>query len=145
MVFCILLFLITSSFGICPLLMMEVVTSCLKRHPKSSLQQSSQLLRYFLREFVTSSPTQTRTGTWNISAGCMPYFLLLQMHSAGMPISNYHAACSAGAVYGTPTFLSRTMTGCVALCCLRATDGKVSDIFGVWEVVLPDKIVVTEE
>ncbi|KDN68470.1 hypothetical protein CSUB01_05639 [Colletotrichum sublineola] len=67
------------------------------------------------------------------------------MHSAGMPISNYHAACSAGAVYGTPTFLSRTMTGCVALCCLRATDGKVSDIFGVWEVVLPDKIVVTEE
>ncbi|KAK2009830.1 hypothetical protein LZ32DRAFT_608127 [Colletotrichum eremochloae] len=62
-----------------------------------------------------------------------------------MPISNYHAACSAGAVYGTLTFLSRTMTGCVALCRLRATDGKVSDIFGVWEVVLPDKIVVTEE
>ncbi|KAK1986818.1 hypothetical protein LZ30DRAFT_746218 [Colletotrichum cereale] len=62
-----------------------------------------------------------------------------------MPISNYHAACSAGAVYGTLAFLSRAMTGCVALLRLQTTDGKVSDIFGVWEVVLPDKIVVTEE
>ncbi|KAK2050756.1 hypothetical protein LZ31DRAFT_4973 [Colletotrichum somersetense] len=63
----------------------------------------------------------------------------------GMPISNYHAACSTGAVYGTLTFLSRSMTGCVALVRIRTADGKVSDIFGVWEAVLPDKIIVTEE
>ncbi|EFQ24969.1 uncharacterized protein GLRG_00113 [Colletotrichum graminicola M1.001] len=62
-----------------------------------------------------------------------------------MPISNYHTACSAGAVYGTLTFLSRAMTGCVALFRLHTTDGKVSDIFGVWEAVLPDEIIVTEE
>lgn len=63
----------------------------------------------------------------------------------GMPISNYHAACSAGAVFGTLTFLARAMTGCVAMVELVQHDGTVSNVFGVWEAVLPDTIIVTEE
>lgn len=61
-----------------------------------------------------------------------------------MPISNYHAACSAGAVYGTLTFLARTITGIMAVC--RTSSGKTyKDIFGVWELVQPETIQMPRE
>lgn len=63
----------------------------------------------------------------------------------GKPISNYHAACAAGAVYGTLNFLSRAITGCIALVRIPSADGSVSDIFGVWKMVQPEPIVMTPD
>ena len=62
-----------------------------------------------------------------------------------MPISNFHAACSAGAVFGTLTWIARAMTGIVAMIQVTRDDGRHSNVFGVYELVQPDPIVVTEE
>lgn len=64
---------------------------------------------------------------------------------AGKPVSNSHAACSAGAVYGALSFLSRAITGCIALVRIPSADGSVSDIFGVWKMVQPEPIVMTPD
>lgn len=63
----------------------------------------------------------------------------------GVPISNYHAACSAGATFGAIAWLARAMTGCITLVQLQTYDGRTSNVFGVWEWVTPDPIVVTVE
>jgi hypothetical protein len=63
----------------------------------------------------------------------------------GMPISNYHAACSAGAVFGTIAWLGRAMTGLVAMVQITTDGGRASNVFGVWEVVNPDPVLVTAE
>ena len=62
----------------------------------------------------------------------------------GMPISNKSAACSAGAAFGAITFISRAITGCIAM--IRITSAtKVSDIFGVYEVIVPEPMYVTQD
>lgn len=71
--------------------------------------------------------------------------MLARTIPAGKPISNYHAACSAGAVYGALSFLSRAITGCIALVRISRADGSVSDIFGAWKMVQPEPIVVTPD
>jgi len=63
--------------------------------------------------------------------------------TSGMEISKYSAACSAGAVFGTLTFLSRAVTGIITYGSSLA--GKNSDLFGVYEVTLSDPIPVTED
>jgi hypothetical protein len=63
----------------------------------------------------------------------------------GMPISNYHAACSAGAVFGLLTWLSRVMTGIPAMIQITTEYGKVSNVFGIVESMTPDPIIVTKE
>lgn len=62
-----------------------------------------------------------------------------------MPISNFPAACSAGAVFGTLTFLSRAMTGGIAMVHLTTAEGAISTIFGVWEFIVPEPIVMSQE
>lgn len=62
----------------------------------------------------------------------------------GMPISNYHAACSAGAVFGTLTFLARAITGIIVFI-NRPLSGKARTIFGVYEWIQPDPLILTEE
>ncbi|KAK2064246.1 hypothetical protein LY76DRAFT_641839 [Colletotrichum caudatum] len=157
MVFRVLLFLITSSFGICPLLVTEVGNILLEETPKELVVAAVVAAVPLFFEGVRDIKPKP-DGDGNVDYFRWMYAIFLVATDAlggyvfarmaanqGMPISNYHAACSAGAVYGTLTFLSRSMTGCVALVRLRTDDGKVSDIFGVWEAVLPDKIIVTEE
>ncbi|GKT46641.1 uncharacterized protein ColSpa_06822 [Colletotrichum spaethianum] len=157
MVFRVLLFLITSSFGICPLLMTEVGNILLKDTPKELVVAAVvAAVPLFFEAVRDIKPKPDEEGEVNyfrwawavflIATDALGGYVFARMASnQGMPISNYHAACSAGAVYGTLTFLARAMTGCVALVRHQTNDGKVSDIFGVWEVVLPDRIVVSEE
>lgn len=61
-----------------------------------------------------------------------------------MPISNYSAACSAGAVYAIITFLSRTMTACVT-CVQTSRNGVTRNVFGRYEWYQPEPVVITEE
>ncbi|KZL70674.1 hypothetical protein CT0861_05923 [Colletotrichum tofieldiae] len=157
MVFRVLLILITSSFGICPLLMTEVGNILLKDTPKEFVVAAVvAAVPLFFEAVRDIRPKPDNEGDVNYYRWVYAIFLIAtdalggyvfarMAANQGMPISNYRAACSAGAVYGTLTFLSRAMTGCVALVRHQTNDGKVSDIFGVWEVVLPDKIIVTEE
>lgn len=81
-----------------------------------------------------------------IAADALGGYVFARMaENQGMPISNYHAACSAGAVFGTLTWISRAMTGIVAMVQVTLADGRRSNVFGVYELVDPDPIVVTEE
>lgn len=73
------------------------------------------------------------------------YIFARMAANQGMPISNYHAACSAGAVFGTLTWLARAMTGVVAMIQITRRDGTISNVFGVYEQVQPDPVIVTEE
>ncbi|KAK1599103.1 uncharacterized protein LY79DRAFT_536974 [Colletotrichum navitas] len=157
MVFRVLLFLITSSFGICPLLMTEVGNILLEETPKELVVAAVvAAVPLFFEAVRDIKPKPDGDGgvdyfrwvnaIFLVATDALGGYVFARMAAnQGIPISNYHAACSAGAVYGTLTFLSRAMTGCVALFRFHTTDGKVSDIFGVWEAVLPDKIIVTEE
>lgn len=64
---------------------------------------------------------------------------------SGVPISNFPAACSAGAVFGTLTFLSRAMTGCIAMIHFTTAKGSTSTIFGVWEFIVPEPVIMSRE
>ncbi|KAF2257681.1 hypothetical protein CC78DRAFT_201789 [Lojkania enalia] len=50
----------------------------------------------------------------------------------GMPISNYHAACSAGAVFGTLTWLARVCTA-LCLCYQRQHGDYFYTVFGTYK------------
>lgn len=73
-----------------------------------------------------------------------PSLLAILISVPGMPISNYSAACSAGAVFGTLTFLSRMITGLIA-CIKVSTSDKVITIFGTYEYIEPDPIILSDE
>jgi hypothetical protein len=62
----------------------------------------------------------------------------------GIPISNYRAACSAGAVFGTLAFLARAITGIIVLIQLTRPD-HITTIFGRFELVTPEPIILSEE
>ncbi|KAL0932872.1 uncharacterized protein CTRU02_211835 [Colletotrichum truncatum] len=151
-----LLFLITSSIGICPLLVTEVGNIVLGETPKelviAGVVAAFPLFFESIRDIKPKPDDDGRINYYRwvyavflIGTDALGGYVFARMASnQGMPVSNYKAACSAGAVYGTLTFVSRAITGCVAMI-QNKSEGIVSDIFGVWEVVLPDKIVVTEE
>ncbi|KAI0175438.1 hypothetical protein BJ166DRAFT_174748 [Pestalotiopsis sp. NC0098] len=81
-----------------------------------------------------------------IAADALGGYVFARMaENQGMPISNYHAACSAGALFGTLTWISRAMTGLVAMIQVTLDDGSCSNVFGVYKPVASDPIVVTEE
>lgn len=64
--------------------------------------------------------------------------------TTGMPISNYSAACSAGAVYAIITFLARAITACIT--CVQTTNhGITRNVFGRYEWYQPEPVVLTEE
>ena len=62
----------------------------------------------------------------------------------GIVISNYHAACSAGAVFGTITFLARLITACITLLHKESSTGIIT-VFGTYELVQPEPITLSEE
>jgi hypothetical protein len=62
----------------------------------------------------------------------------------GFHISNYPAACSAGAVFGTLTFLSRAITGSI-VCIRYADNGKVKTVFGTYELIEPEPLILSEQ
>lgn len=61
-----------------------------------------------------------------------------------MPISNYSAACSAGAVFAIITFLSRSITACVT-CVQTSNHGVTRNVFGRYEWYQPEPVVLTDE
>ncbi len=61
-----------------------------------------------------------------------------------MPISNYRAACSAGAVFGTLTFLARAITGIIA-CIQVIRPDHITTVFGRYELIIPEPIILSEE
>jgi hypothetical protein len=60
-----------------------------------------------------------------------------------MPISNYHAACSAGAVCGTLTWLARVFTA-LCLCYQRQHGDYLYTVFGTYKK-LDIEVTVTHE
>lgn len=70
------------------------------------------------------------------------YFILI--HPQGMIISNYSGASSAGAVFGTLSFLSRAITGCINLIHKKGP-GRVTNVFGVYELVQPEPVAISEQ
>jgi hypothetical protein len=62
----------------------------------------------------------------------------------GIVISNYHAACSAGAVFGTITFLARIITACITLLHSESSTG-IATVFGTYELVQPEPITLSEK
>jgi hypothetical protein len=62
----------------------------------------------------------------------------------GMPISNYHAACSAGAVFGTLTWLARVCTA-LCLCYQRQHGDYLYTVFGTYKKVDIEVTVTHEE
>jgi hypothetical protein len=62
----------------------------------------------------------------------------------GMPISNYHAACSAGAVFGTLTWLARACTA-LCLCYQRQHGDYFYTVFGTYKMVDVEVTVTHEE
>ncbi|KAK2735693.1 hypothetical protein CKAH01_18946 [Colletotrichum kahawae] len=155
-VFTVLLFLIASSFGICPLLVTEVGNIALGSTPKelviSAVVAAFPLVFETIRDLWPKPDEEGKVDyfrwKWSIflvgSNALGGYVFARMAANQGMPISNYHAACSAGAVYGTLTFLARTITGIMAVC--RTSSGKTyKDIFGVWELVQPETIQMPRE
>jgi hypothetical protein len=63
----------------------------------------------------------------------------------GIVISNYHAACSAGAVFGTITSLARLITACITLLHTESSTGMIITVFGAYEFVQPEPIKLSEE
>ncbi|KAF9869761.1 hypothetical protein CkaCkLH20_12804 [Colletotrichum karsti] len=160
MVFGMLLFLITSSFGICPLLATEVGNIVLGETPKEFVVAAVvAAVPLFFETVRDIKPKPDADGEvdyfrWLWAIFLIPfnalggYVFARMATNQGMPISNYSAACSAGAVYGTLTFLARAITGIVAVIRIPVDDGghgAVEDIFGRWEVMIPNRIVVTNE
>ncbi|KAH8201446.1 hypothetical protein TruAng_004370 [Truncatella angustata] len=130
-VFQILLMLLTSSFGVCALLVTEIGNIVL-----GEILDQEGKPEYFRWVFAI----------FLIGTDALGGYVFARMASnQGMPISNYRAACSAGAVFGTLAWLARAMTGIVAMVNITTEDGKVSNVFGVYELVTPDPVLVTED
>ncbi|KAK6083013.1 hypothetical protein SCUP515_02247 [Seiridium cupressi] len=156
LVFQILLMLLTSSFGVCALLVTEIGNIVLGETPKQLVIAAVVAAVPLIPEMVRNiQPIPDQDGNsqyyrwvyaiFLIASDALGGYVFARMAlNQGMPISNYQAACSAGAVFGTLTWLSRAMTGVVAMIQIPE-DGKVSNVFGVYEVVTPDPIIVTEE
>jgi hypothetical protein len=62
----------------------------------------------------------------------------------GMPISNYHAACSAGAIFGTITWLARVFTA-LCLCYQHQHGDYFYTVFGTYKKVDVEVTVTHEE
>ncbi|PQE17508.1 hypothetical protein CJF30_00009499 [Rutstroemia sp. NJR-2017a BBW] len=67
-----------------------------------------------------------------------------QVLGESIPISNYRAACSAGAVFGSLTFLARGITGIIVSLQLTRPD-HITTIFGRFELITPEPIILSEE
>lgn len=61
-----------------------------------------------------------------------------------MPISNYHAACSAGAVFGTLTWIARVCTA-LCLCYQRQQGDYFYTVFGTYKTADVEVTVTHEE
>ncbi|KAF7523780.1 hypothetical protein G7054_g11647 [Neopestalotiopsis clavispora] len=157
LVFRILLMLLTSSFGVCALLVTEVGNIVLGDTPKQLVIAAVVAAVPLIFEMIRNiQPVQDQDGKteyyrWVYAIFLIPadalggYVFARVAANQGMPISNYHAACSAGAVFGTLTWLSRALTGIVAMLQSSRDDGRHSNVFGVYELMQPDPIIVTEE
>ncbi|KAK4160246.1 hypothetical protein QBC43DRAFT_245785 [Cladorrhinum sp. PSN259] len=156
LVFAVLIFLLSSSFGICPLLVTEIGNLTLGETPKelviAGVVAAVPLFFETIRDIQPKPDDQGETNYFRwvfaimlIASDPLGGYVFARMASnQGMPISNYSAACSAGAVFGTITFISRAVTGCIAM--IRFTSpNRVSDIFGVYEVVVPEPVYMTQE
>ncbi|KAH8723113.1 hypothetical protein GQ44DRAFT_828519 [Phaeosphaeriaceae sp. PMI808] len=121
-----MLMLIFSSFGISLVVTVEISNSAYGRVPKELLIAAVVAAVPFLFEAARTLEPKPSTGQ-DDDEGPHPYLAIFLIASdplggyvfarmasnQGMPISNYHAACSAGAVFGTLTWLARVFT---ALC-----------------------------
>ncbi|KAH6645153.1 hypothetical protein BKA67DRAFT_542130 [Truncatella angustata] len=156
-VFQILLMLLTSSFGVCALLVTEIGNIVLGETPRELVIAAVVAAVPFIFEMVRNiQPVLDQEGKpeyfrwvfaiFLIGTDALGGYVFARMASnQGMPISNYRAACSAGAVFGTLAWLARAMTGIVAMVNITTEDGKVSNVFGVYELVTPDPVLVTED
>lgn len=64
------------------------------------------------------------------------------MPAQGTP-SSHSGASSAGAVFGTLSFLARAITGCRA--CIQETEpGKIINVFGAYDLVQPETFLMLE-
>ncbi|KAK1749334.1 hypothetical protein QBC47DRAFT_395951 [Echria macrotheca] len=156
LVFTFLIFLLSSSFGICALLVTEMGNLTLGETPQelviAALVAAIPLFPETIRDIRPKPDDQGRTNyfrwVWAIllimSDAVGGYVFARTASGQGMRISNYSAASSAGAAFGAITFLSRALTGCIAM--VRFTSAtRVSDIFGVYEVVVPEPMYMTRE
>ncbi|KAK1826553.1 hypothetical protein QBC39DRAFT_364127 [Podospora conica] len=155
--FTVLIFLLSSSFGICPLLVTEVGNLSLGEAPKELLIAAvvAAIPLFFdtIRDIEPKPDDEGKTNylRWGYAVFLIPtdalggYVFARMAANQGMPISNYSAACSAGAVFGTLTFLSRAMTGCIAMINFTTATGGKSNIFGVWEFIVPEPVVMSRD
>ncbi|KAL2069258.1 hypothetical protein VTL71DRAFT_15596 [Oculimacula yallundae] len=153
--------LLFSSFGICLVLAAQICNQLLGETPKefliAALVASIPLLFESMRTLVPEPEYDDKgnedfgahirpiVSIWLIGTDALGGYVFARMASnQGMPISNYHAAASAGAVFGTLTFLARVITGIIAFI-YRPTSGRESTIFGKYELIYPEPIIFTEE
>ncbi|CZT12430.1 hypothetical protein WAI453_001787 [Rhynchosporium graminicola] len=156
-----LMLLLFSSFGICLVVVAQVCNQVLHDTPKeyliAALVASIPLIFESVRTLIPQ-PERKDDGSEDLEPYVRPilsicligtdalgaYVFARMCSNQGRPISNYHAAASAGALFGTLTFLARLITGIVAFR-YRPASGRASTIFGKYEMIYPEPIIMTEE
>lgn len=154
--FTMMLMLIFSSFGICLVVTAEISNSAYGRVPKELLIAAVVAAVPFLFEAIrTLEPNPLAEDD---DEGPHPYLAIFLIASdplggyvfarmasnQGMPISNYHAACSAGAVFGTLTWLARVCTA-LCLCYQRQHGNSFYTVFGTYKTADVEVTVTHEE
>ncbi|KAJ6280840.1 hypothetical protein J3E71DRAFT_362250 [Bipolaris maydis] len=171
--FTMMLMLIFSSFGICLVVTAEISNSAYGRVPKELLLAAVVAAVPFLFEAIRTlepNPSSEDDGEgphpylaiFLIASDPLGGYVFARMASnqgdlrtptsviykgslrIGMPISNYHAACSAGAVFGTLTWLARVCTA-LCLCYQRQHGGYFYNVFGTYKTADVEVTVTREE
>ncbi|PQE33838.1 hypothetical protein CJF32_00010829 [Rutstroemia sp. NJR-2017a WRK4] len=161
-VFRMLMLLTFSSFGICLVLTAQVSNQVLGETPKELLIAALVASIPLFFESIRDLEPKPEENGGNESVDLGPYsrpiisvcligadalggYVFARMASnQGIPISNYRAACSAGAVFGTLTFLARAITGIIVSIQLTRSD-HITTIFGRFELITPEPIILSEE
>ncbi|KAA8621951.1 hypothetical protein PtrV1_06452 [Pyrenophora tritici-repentis] len=171
--FTMMLMLIFSSFGICLVVTAEISNSAYGRVPKELLIAAVVAAVPFLFEAIrTLEPNPSAEddnegphpylAIFLIASDPLGGYVFARMASnqgdlrtptsvihkgslrIGMPISNYHAACSAGAVFGTLTWLARVCTA-LCLCYQRQHGDYFYTVFGTYKAADVEVTVTHEE